>query len=295
MSAVEIALPAQRRVSNEGTVRRTLRRLLRHRGAIIGASMILVVALGAVLAPVVAPFAPDEMGVGPSLAGPSLAHLMGTDTFGRDIFSRILHGAGLSLQVGVIAVAISAGVGIVLGLVGGYYGGWIDGVLMRIIDILLAFPGILLALAIVSVLGISLTNLMIAVGIGGVPSFARLVRGSTLTVKENLYVTVARAVGADDGLIIFRHILPNVASPIIVYATLRIAFAIIATSSLSYLGLGAKPPTPEWGVMLSDGREFMRVAPWVTTFPGLAILVSVMGINLLGDGLRDALDPRLRV
>ena len=195
----------------------------------------------------------------------------------------------------MIAVAISAGVGIVLGLVGGYYGGWIDGVLMRIIDILLAFPGILLALAIVSVLGISLTNLMIAVGIGGVPSFARLVRGSTLTVKENLYVTVARSVGADDGLIIFRHILPNVASPIIVYATLRIAFAIIATSSLSYLGLGAKPPTPEWGVMLSDGREFMRVAPWVTTFPGLAILVSVMGINLLGDGLRDALDPRLRV
>ena len=295
MSAVEVALPVQRRVRDEGTVRRTLRRLLRHRGAIIGASMILVVALGAILAPVVAPFAPDEMGVGPSLAGPSLAHPMGTDTFGRDIYSRILHGASLSLQVGVIAVAISAGAGIVLGLVGGYYGGWIDGVLMRIIDILLAFPGILLALAIVSVLGISLTNLMIAVGIGGVPSFARLVRGSTLGVKENLYVTVARSVGAGDRSIIFRHILPNVASPIIVYATLRIAFAIIATSSLSYLGLGAKPPTPEWGVMLSDGREFMRVAPWVTTFPGLAILVSVMGINLLGDGLRDALDPRLRV
>ena len=295
MSAVEIALPEQRRVKTEGTVQRTVRRLLRHRGALIGASMILLVALGAVLAPVVAPYAPDEMGVGPSLARPSLAHLMGTDTFGRDIFSRILHGASLSLQVGVIAVAISAGAGIVLGLVGGFYGGWIDGILMRVIDILLAFPGILLALAIVSVLGISLTNLMIAVGIGGVPSFARLVRGSTLTVKENLYVTVARSVGAGDGLIIFRHILPNVASPIIVYATLRIAFAIIATSSLSYLGLGAKPPTPEWGVMLSDGREFMRVAPWVTTFPGLAILVSVMGINLLGDGLRDALDPRLRV
>ena len=295
MSAVEIALPAQRRVSTEGTVQRTLRRLLRHRGAIIGATMVLVVALAAILAPVIAPFDPAEMGVGPSLAAPSRAHLMGTATFGRDIFSRILHGAHLSLQVGVIAVAISAGCGIVLGLVGGYYGGWIDGVLMRIIDILLAFPGILLALAIVSVLGISLTNLMIAVGIGGVPSFARLVRGSTLTVKENLYVTVARSIGAGDRLIISRHILPNVASPIIVYATLRIAFAIIATSSLSYLGLGAKPPTPEWGVMLSDGREFMRVAPWVTTFPGLAIMLSVMGINLLGDGLRDALDPRLRV
>ena len=295
MSAAEIALPAPRRVRTEGTARRTLRRLLRHRGALIGALMILVVGLGAILAPLIAPYDPADMGVGPSLVPPSREYLMGTDTFGRDIFSRILHGAQLSLRVGVIAVAISAGFGIALGLVAGYYGGWIDAVLMRIIDILLAFPGILLALAIVAVLGISLTNLMIAVGIGGVPSFARLVRGSTLIVKENLYVTVARSIGARDGLIIVRHILPNVASPIIVYATLRIAFAIIATSSLSYLGLGAKPPTPEWGVMLSDGREFMRVAPWVTTFPGLAIMISVLGINMLGDGLRDALDPRLRV
>jgi peptide/nickel transport system permease protein len=192
-------------------------------------------------------------------------------------------------------VAISAGFGVMIGLISGYYGGWVDGILMRIMDILLAFPGILLALAIVSVLGISLTNLMIAVGIGGVPSFARLIRGSTLTTRENLYVTVARATGAQDGRIMLQHILPNVAAPIIVYATLRIAFAIIATSSLSYLGLGAKPPTPEWGVMLSDGREFLRVAWWVTTFPGLAIMVSVMGVNLLGDGLRDILDPRLRI
>jgi peptide/nickel transport system permease protein len=295
VSAAEIALPAPQRVRTEGNTRRTLRRLLRHRGAIIGTVIILVIGLAAIFAPLIAPYPPDEMGVGPSLAPPSRDYPMGTDTFGRDIYSRILYGAQLSLRVGVVAVAISAGFGIVLGLVAAYYGGWIDGVLMRIIDILLAFPGILLALAIVAVLGISLTNLMIAVGIGGVPSFARLVRGSTLAVKENLYVTVARSIGAGDGLIIFRHILPNVASPIIVYATLRIAFAIIATSSLSYLGLGAKPPTPEWGVMLSDGREFMRVAPWVTTFPGLAIMLSVMGINLLGDGLRDALDPRLRV
>jgi peptide/nickel transport system permease protein len=292
---IDVALPVQRRVANESATRKALRRLLRHRGALVGGAMILVIGLAAILAPVIAPYAPDDMGVGPSLAPPSAGYLMGTDTFGRDILSRILHGAQLSLRVGVIAVAISAGFGILLGLVAGYYGGWIDAVLMRIIDVLLAFPGILLALAIVSVLGISLTNLMIAVGIGGIPSFARLVRGSTLTVKENLYVTVARSIGARDGLIIFRHILPNVVSPIIVYATLRIAFAIIATSSLSYLGLGAKPPTPEWGVMLSDGREFMRVAPWVTTFPGLAIMLSVMGINLLGDGLRDALDPRLRV
>jgi peptide/nickel transport system permease protein len=257
--------------------------------------MVLIVALAALAGPLIAPFDPSEMGVGPSLAAPNLKHLMGTDTFGRDIFSRVLHGAQLSLMVGLVAVLIEATVGVVVGLVGGYYGGWVDGVLMRIIDVLLAFPGILLALAIVSVLGISLTNLMIAVGIGGIPSFARLIRGSTLTVKQNLYVTVARSIGAGDAAVIARHILPNVVSPIIVYATLRIAFAIIATSSLSFLGLGAKPPSPEWGVMLSDGREFLRVAPWVTTFPGLAIMISVMGINLLGDGLRDVLDPRLRV
>jgi peptide/nickel transport system permease protein len=257
--------------------------------------MVLLVGLAAILAPLIAPFDPADMGVGPSLAPPSPAHLFGTDTFGRDIFSRVLHGAQSSLTVGLVAVAIEATFGVLLGLIAGYYGGWIDGVLMRIIDVLLAFPGILLALAIVSVLGISLTNLMIAVGIGGIPSFARLIRGSTLTVKENLYVTVARSIGARDRAMIARHILPNVASPIIVYATLRVAFAIIATSSLSFLGLGAKPPSPEWGVMLSDGREFLRIAPWVTTFPGLAIMISVMGINLLGDGLRDVLDPRLRV
>ena len=295
MAAIDLALPTPRRVRNESFAARTLRRLARHRGALMGASLVLVIALAAVLAPVIAPFDPADMGVGPSLVGPSREHPMGTDTFGRDIFSRVLHGARLSLGVGLLAVAISAGLGILIGLLAGYYGGLLDDILMRLVDVLLAFPGILLALAIVSVLGISLTNLMIAVGIGGVPSFARLIRGSTLTVKEYLYVTVARSIGARDAAIIARHILPNVISPIIVYATLRIAFAIIATSSLSYLGLGAKPPTPEWGVMLSDGREFLRVAPWVTTFPGLAIMVSVMGVNLLGDGLRDVLDPRLRV
>lgn len=270
-------------------------RLRRHRGAQIGAVLILIVAFGAIFAPVLAPYPPADMGVGSSLSPPSLAHPFGTDTLGRDILSRVLFGAQLSLSVGVVAVLIEVVFGVVLGLIAAYYGGWIDAVLMRIMDVLLAFPGILLALAIVSILGISLTNLMIAVGIGGIPSFARLIRGSALTVKENLYVTVARSIGAVDAAIIGRHILPNVVSPIIVYATLRVAFAIIATSSLSFLGLGAKPPSPEWGVMLSDGREFLRVAPWVTTFPGLAIMISVLGINLLGDGLRDVLDPRLRV
>jgi peptide/nickel transport system permease protein len=295
MVATAVALPAPRRLRQDSQALRTLRRLLRHRAALVGLGMVLVVALAALVGPILAPYDPSDMGVGPSLAAPTLKHLMGTDTFGRDIFSRVLHGAQLSLMVGLVAVLIEASVGVLAGLVAGYYGGWIDSVLMRIIDVLLAFPGILLALAIVSVLGISLTNLMIAVGIGGIPSFARLIRGSTLTVKQNLYVTVARSIGAGDTALIARHILPNVVSPIIVYGTLRIAFAIIATSSLSFLGLGAKPPSPEWGVMLSDGREFLRVAPWVTTFPGLAIMISVMGINLLGDGLRDVLDPRLRV
>jgi peptide/nickel transport system permease protein len=274
---------------------RTLARVLHHRGAVVGGVVLLLVATLAVLAPLIAPYDPATMGTGASLAPPSAAHPFGTDTFGRDIYSRVLNGARISLSVGLVAVAIEASLGVVLGLVSGYYGGWIDGVMMRVIDVLLAFPGILLALAIVSVLGISLTNLMVAVGIGGVPSFARLIRGSTLSVKENLYVTVARSMGALDTSIMFRHILPNIISPFIVYATLRIAFAIIATSSLSFLGLGAKSPSPEWGVMLSDGREFMRVAPWVTTFPGLAIMLSVLGINLLGDGLRDVLDPRLRL
>jgi peptide/nickel transport system permease protein len=295
MVAGAVALPATRPAHHERQALRALQRLLRHRAALVGLGMVLTVAFAAVVGPTIAPYDPADMGVGPSLAAPTLKHLMGTDTFGRDIFSRVLHGAQLSLMVGLVAVLIEASVGVFLGLVAGYYGGWIDGVLMRVIDVLLAFPGILLALAIVSVLGISLTNLMIAVGIGGIPSFARLIRGSTLTVKQNLYVTVARSIGAGDTAVIARHILPNVVSPIIVYATLRIAFAIIATSSLSFLGLGAKPPSPEWGVMLSDGREFLRVAPWVTTFPGLAIMISVMGINLLGDGLRDVLDPRLRV
>ncbi len=274
---------------------RSLRRLLRHRGALVGAVILLVIVLTAVFAPVIAPYDPTDVGVGPALQGPTREHLMGTDTFGRDVFSRVVWGAPISIQVGLIAVAISASLGILVGLVAGYYGGWVDNLLMRLVDILLAFPGILLALAIVAVLGISLPNLMIAVGIGGVPSFARLIRGSTLAVKENLYVTVAQALGAPDRTIMFRHILPNVISPIIVYATLRVAFAIIATSSLSYLGLGAKPPTPEWGVMLSDGRDFLRVAPWVATFPGAAIMLTVMAINLLGDGLRDVLDPRLKV
>ncbi len=295
MAATTIELPATSTSRQTPQVWRTLGRLRRHRGAVVGSGMVLIVGLAAILAPAIAPYDPADMGVGPSLAPPSLAHLFGTDTFGRDIFSRVLHGAHLSLMVGLVAVAIEASVGVIVGLVAGYYGGWIDAVLMRCVDVLLAFPGILLALAIVSILGISLTNLMIAVGIGGIPSFARLIRGSTLSVKENLYVTVARSIGAVDNTIIFRHILPNIVSPVIVYATLRIAFAIIATSSLSFLGLGAKSPSPEWGVMLSDGREFMRVAPWVTTFPGLAIMLSVLGINLLGDGLRDVLDPRLRV
>ena len=289
-----LAAPAALSAKPQPQWRRNLQRLLRHRSAMLGLGMIVAIGLLALLAPVVAPYDPADVGVGPSLAPPSREFLMGTDTFGRDVFSRVVWGAQLSLQVGAVAVVISAVVGILIGLISGYYGGWIDGLLMRVMDILLAFPGLLLALAVVAVLGISLQNLMIAVGIGGIPSFARLVRGSVLSVRENLYVTVARSLGARDGLIMGRHILPNIVSPVLVYATLRIAFANIAAASLSYLGLGVQPPTASWGNMLQGSLDYVTRAPWLVAAPGVMIFLTVLSIFLLADGLRDAFDPRMK-
>jgi peptide/nickel transport system permease protein len=210
------------------------------------------------------------------------------------VFSRVVYGGRVSLQLGLISVAIGGSVGLVIGLIAGYFGGYVEEVAMRLIDIMLAFPGILLALAIVILLGPGLQNLMIAVGIGAIPTIARVVRGSVLDVKSRDYIAAARVLGVSDGSILLRHILPNVMAPFIVLVTLDVATAILAGTSLSFLGIGVKPPSSEWGLMLTDARNFLRNAWWVGTFPGLAITATVVAINLLGDGLRDALDPRLR-
>ncbi len=271
-----------------------LRRLRRSPSALIGGTILLIVVLSALLAPVLSTSDPIKTNQRSSLQAPSLEHPMGTDRFGRDIFTRVLYGGRISLPVGIVSVAIAAIIGVLLGLIAGFYGGWPDAVIMRMVDLLLAFPGILLALAIVAILGDSLVNLMIAVGISSIPDYVRITRGSVLSIREREFVQAARAVGSRNGAIVLRHILPNVMTPLIVLITLGIASAIITASALSFLGLGIKPPTPEWGNMLAEGRAFLQRAWWVAFFPGLAIMVTVFAINLLGDGLRDALDPRMK-
>ncbi|TLS38643.1 nickel transporter permease [Pseudalkalibacillus caeni] len=270
------------------------KQLKKNKMAMAGGAIILFYLILAVAAPVIAPYDPLAIDLGNKLATPSWEHWMGTDDKGRDILSRILYGAQLSLGVGVVSVSIGAFFGIILGLFAGYYGKWIDTFISRFIDVLLAFPGILLALAIISALGPSMINVMIAVGIFSIPTFARIVRGSTLSVKKMEYVDAIRSLGANDFKIIFVHILPNILSPVIVQGTLRLATAILTAAGLSFLGMGAQPPTPEWGAMLSSGRNFLWQAPHLATFPGLAIATIVLGFNLFGDGLRDALDPRLK-
>ena len=249
----------------------------------------------AVFADVVAPYSPIQITMPERLRAPSWRHPLGTDDFGRDVLSRIIHGSRISLEVGAIAVGIAVAVGIVLGVMAGYVGGRIDSVIMRMMDIMLAFPAILLAIAIMAILGPSTANVMIAIGIVYIPIFARVVRGSTLEVRAREYVDAARALGASDSRIVRRHILPGTFNAVIVQVSLSLAFAILAEAALSYLGLGTQPPTPSWGSMLSSGREWIERAPWLTIFPGLAIFVTVLALNVIGDGLRDALDPRLRL
>lgn len=268
--------------------------LIKNKMSLVGGSIVLIYIILAVLAPLISPYDPYEIDLVNKLQPPSSDHIMGTDDKGRDIFSRILYGSQLSLAVGFVSVFIGALFGIVLGIVSGYYGGWVDTIIMRFIDVLLAFPGLLLALAIVSALGPSLINVMIAVGVFSIPTFARIVRGSTLSVKKMEYIDAIRVLGASDLKIIFVHILPNILSPIIVQGTLRLATSILSVAGLSFLGMGAQPPTPEWGAMLSDGRDFLFTAPHIALFPGIAIALIVLGFNLFGDGLRDALDPRMK-
>lgn len=271
-----------------------VRGLLKNSGAVIGLVILTLLIVAAILAPVLAPFDPIAINPPARLQPPSQEHLLGTDPFGRDLFTRVLYGARISLPVGIIAVVISGTAGIALGLISGYYGRVLDGVIMRLIDIMLAFPGIMLALIVVAVLGPNLQNVMIAVGIGGIPRYTRLVRGSVLAARELVYVEAARVVGASDKRILVLHILPNVLAPVVVLSTISVGTAILAAAGLSFLGLGAQPPTPEWGSMLADGRQFLSSDPWVTSAPGIAIMLTVLSVNLFGDGLRDVLDPRLR-
>ena len=277
----------------QGPVRQALKRLRSNRAAMIAACLLFLEVALALAAPSIAPHDPVAIDPQAPLSAPSLAHVMGTDQFGRDIFSRVLYGARISLQVGVISVSIATVLGVPLGLFAGYYGGRVDSIISRAMDLMLAFPEILLALGIITILGPSLRNSMMAVGISAIPSRVRLVRGSVLAARENVYVEAAHALGCSQMSIMFRHILPNVVSPLIVLTTLSLASSILAAASLSYLGLGAQPPTPEWGAMLGSGRNLMGVAWWMTTFPGLGIILTVLTMNMLGDGLRDALDPKL--
>ncbi|WP_404332462.1 nickel transporter permease [Mesobacillus maritimus] len=286
-------VPVRTSVSNRDVPwKRFLRNLSKNKAAVAGAIIVFIFAIIAIFAPYIAPQDPLHMEITNKLESPSAGHWLGTDDKGRDILSRIIYGSRISLTVGVLSTLLGATIGIVLGIVAGYYGRWVDSLLMRVCDVLLAFPGILLALAIVSVLGASTTNVIIAVAFFAVPTFARIVRGSTLSVKKLEYIDAIRAMGASDFRIIFKHILPNILSPIIVQATLYIASAIITASALSFLGMGTQPPDPEWGTMLSQGRSYIRQAPHITLFPGLVILMVVIGFNLFGDGLRDALDPK---
>jgi len=287
--AIDQAPPIQR-----STRRRQFVIALRQPAIGIGAVIMLVFLLAALLAPLLAPYGPLEQNISAGLSPPSAAHLFGTDKLGRDIFSRILYGARISLFVGVAVVLISAAVGSVLGVVAGYLGGWADETLMRITDIFFAFPALILAMAIAGALGPSLQNALIAIAAVTWPVYARLLRGQVLALKEREFVLAARTVGVPEWQIVFRHLLPNMLAPLLVQGSFDMGAAITAVAGLSFIGFGAQPPTPEWGVMISDARTYMATAWWMGTFPAVAIMLVVGSFNLLGDGLRDLLDPRLR-
>ena len=275
-------------------IRDFTKRLFKNKGAIFGFAIVILLLISAILAPAIAPYEYDAQSLKDMLKPPSPENLFGTDEFGRDIFSRIIYGTRISLQVGFIAVGLSLIIGIVLGALAGYYGGIVDYMISAITDIAWAFPISLLAIAFIAALGPSLVNVMIAVALVSWAAFARLVRGLFLSLREQEFVEAAKALGMSDTRIIFRHILPNALAPIIVLTTLEVPKAIIVESSLSFLGLGAQPPTPSWGSIMSSGRSYIMQAPWIAVFPGIMIMLVVLGFNLFGDALRDTLDPRLR-
>lgn len=269
------------------------KRLFKNKSALIGSIIIFIVILCAVFAPLLSPYDPYIMNIANRLKPPSGEHILGTDQFGRDLLSRIIYGSRVSLKVGVVAVGFSAVIGVFLGLISGYYGGWVDKIISMITDIFLAFPMILLAIAFVAALGPSIGNVMLALGLTYWTQYARVVRSSVLALKEEEYVLAARTTGASDLRIIFKYILPNAFAPVIVMATLGLGTAIITESTLSFLGLGIQPPAASWGNTLSFGLKFLRDAPHLSTFPGIAIMITVLGFNLFGNGLRDVTDPKL--
>jgi len=299
--ATEAVVLAPARPSQEREWLLLLSRLVRRRTALFGMAVVLVVALTAIFAPMISPFDPLAQDISQRLREPGWqdpqgrVHLLGTDHLGRDILARIIYGSRIALVVGLAAVAISGVLGMIIGLTAGYFGGRLDDFLMRLADVQLAFPFILLAIAVIGVLGPSLRNIIIVIGVSSWVVYARVVRGEVLSVREREYVQAAVALGSRDGRILARHVLPNTFTPWLVVATLDMARVIVIESALSFLGLGVQPPTPTWGGMLADGRVYLSTAWWLATFPGLAILVTVLGINLFGDGLRDTLDPRLKV
>ena len=270
------------------------RRFKKQKVAVVALVLLIILVLTAALAPFIAPYDPAAPDYNAVLQGPTIDHWAGTDAYGRDIFSRIIWGARISLAVGFLSVTLGALVGVTLGIVSGYHGGLLENLIMRLCDLLLAFPGILLAIAVIAVLGPGITNVIYAVAVFSVPVFARLARGTTLQLKRAVYVDASRAIGVADRVIMLRHILPGTLPNVIVYFSMRIGTSILTAAALSFIGLGAQPPSPEWGAMLADGRTYMGVADHLTLYPGIAIFITVLGFNLFGDGLRDALDPKLR-
>ena len=278
----------------------SLRRFRRHKAAVVGLAILIIISVGAIFADVIAIepenifFSFDELQTKKWLPPLTDGHLMGTDDIGRDVFSRVVRGARVSLRIGFFAVTIASVAGTLIGLAAGYFGGWVDQVISRIIDVMLAFPGILLAIAILASLGPSLFNAMVALGLAGIPGYGRVVRGATLATRELVYIRAAQATGLRDSRIILQHILPNVIASAIVLAALQVGITMLAESSLSFLGLGVKPPTVTWGIQLADGKSVINSAWWMTTYPGIAITITVLGVVFLGDWLRDSLDPNIR-
>ena len=291
----DLAHLAHRRETRSSLVKDAIQRLVRDKLAIAGMVIIGVLLLMALLAPIVAPYDPIIQEILKRRQPPSWEHWLGLDDLGRDILSRIIFGSRFSLQVGVVSVSLAIIVGAIVGATAGYLGGWVDTIMMRLMDIMLAFPALLLAIAIVTILGPGLLNMLYAIAIVSIPAYARIVRASVLTVKEQDYILASRSIGVPPLRLLFRDVFPNCLTPLIVQGTLGIGTAILDAAGLSFLGLGAQPPKPEWGAMLGQGRYSMFTAPHIVVFPGIAIMLTVLGFNLLGDGLRDALDPRLRI